>query len=178
MDSACARAIRISLSAVACITAAACSARSGPSPTPAPPTFDVFVPAVITPTPRISTEADTAEFGAACTNDARFVEDLTIPDGDRVKPGEEIDKRWSVQNTGSCDWGPGYRLVRLSSDAFSGPDEVALFPARAGTGAVWQVILEAPEFQGEFRSRWQAQAPDRSLFGDDVFVVVEVAAPE
>jgi hypothetical protein len=158
----------------ACVLVAACSGGTGAAATSAPPTLDVFVPAVASPSPASPPSADSTVLAETCENDARFVEDLTIPDGEHVAPGEEIDKRWSVQNTGSCDWGPDYRLVRISGDAFAGPDEVALYPARAGTDAVWQVSLEAPEFLGEYSSRWQAQAPDGSRFGDDVFVVVVV----
>ena len=156
------------------VATTACSGTGSASPTPAPPTLDVFVPNVITPTPARSVQSGSPGVEPSCTNDARFVEDLTIPDGERVEPGQGVDKRWSVQNSGSCDWGPDYRLVRVSADAFGGPDEVALYPALAGTGAVWQVVLEAPESPGEFRSRWQAQAPDGSMFGEDVFVVVVV----
>jgi hypothetical protein len=154
------------------VTAAACSAKPA---TQEPPTLEVFVPAVVTPTPHIPTQTSPTTVAAACTDDARFIEDLTIPDGEHVAPGEQIDKRWSVQNTGTCDWGPGYRLVKISVDAFAGPDEIALYPARAGTEAVWQVILEAPDYSGEYSSRWQAQAPDGSRFGDDVFVLIVVS---
>lgn len=159
---------------MACFAGVSCSAIGGSTPAPPSPTLEVFVPAVATAAPQ--TRATSAVTAAApdCTNDARFVEDLTVPDGERVQPGQLIDKRWSVQNTGTCDWGPAYRLVRITGDAFSGPDQIALYPARAGTEAVWQVLLEAPAFPGEYSSRWQAQAPDGSRFGDDVFVVVVV----
>jgi len=169
------RIIRLCLLVTACLAATACSGTESSSPTPALPTLDVFVPTVITPTPARSVQSGSPGVVSSCTNDARFVEDLTVPDGENVEPSQKIDKRWSVQNSGSCDWGPGYRLVRLSADDFGGPDEVALYPARAGTGAVWQVVLEAPESVGEFRSRWQAQAPDGSMFGEDVFLVVVVS---
>ena len=49
---------------------------------------------------------------AGCVDQARFIEDLSVPDGSQVEPGALIDKRWSVMNSGTCNWGPGYRLVR------------------------------------------------------------------
>jgi hypothetical protein len=105
-----------------------------------------------------------------CQADARFLEDLTIPDGSIVTPGEEIDKRWAVENAGTCDWGPGYALVRVSNDELSGPAEIDLYPARAGTRAVWQVVFLAPLIPGQYVSEWQAQAPDGTRFGEEVFV--------
>jgi len=109
-----------------------------------------------------------------CVNGASFIEDLTVPDGTSVSPGERLDKRWAVQNSGSCDWGPGYRLVQLDSGSFVGRQESALYPARAGENAVWQVELVAPEEPGEYLASWQARAPNGELFGEQVFVLIEV----
>jgi hypothetical protein len=112
-----------------------------------------------------------------CEDDARFLEDITIPDGTIVVPGAELDKRWSVQNSGTCDWGPGYRLVRVVDDPFEGPDSLALYPARSGMAAVWQVVLKAPLVPGDYLSRWQAQDPNGQFFGDEVFLLILVEAP-
>jgi hypothetical protein len=111
---------------------------------------------------------------SACSDGARYLEDLTVPDGSLVAPGAEIDKRWSVQNSGTCEWGSDYRLVHVGGDGLAGPEETALYPAPAGATAVWQVLLQAPAEPGEYTSRWQARAPDGTLFGDEVFVVVIV----
>jgi hypothetical protein len=110
----------------------------------------------------------------ACVNSATYQEDLTVPDGSIVAPGERLDKRWSVRNSGSCDWGPQYRLVRLDAGAVESRDELALYPARAGTQAVWQVELIAPETPGEYLASWQARAPNGEFFGEQVFVLIEV----
>ncbi len=107
---------------------------------------------------------------APCSAEARFLEDLTIPDGSIIRPGDEVDKRWAVENAGTCDWGPGYVLVRVSNDELSGPAEIDLYPARAGTRAVWQVIFLAPLIPGQYLSEWQAQTPDGTRFGEEVFV--------
>jgi hypothetical protein len=112
-----------------------------------------------------------------CLNNAFFLEDLSTPDGTVIAPGEVIDKRWSVLNSGTCDWGPGYQLIRIGDDLLGGQDELALYPARAGTTAVWQVVLSAPLEPGEYLSRWQAMTPDGRLFGDEVFLFVSVRVP-
>ena len=109
-----------------------------------------------------------------CVNGASFIEDLTVPDGTSVSPGERLDKRWAVQNSGSCDWGSGYRLVQVDSGSLEGRDESALYPARAGENAVWQVELVAPQEPGEYLASWQARAPNGEFFGEQVFVLIEV----
>jgi hypothetical protein len=127
--------------------------------------------ATVTPPPRPTAATQ-------CDDDAAFIEDLTIPDGSQVLPGQALDKRWSISNSGSCDWGPDYRLVQVGTSEIEGPGEVALFPASAGSTAVWEVALVAPSTPGEYLGRWQARAPDGSLFGDEVFVLIVVAEPE
>jgi hypothetical protein len=112
-----------------------------------------------------------------CIDGATFLEDLTVPDGSVILPGEALDKRWSVRNSGSCDWGPDYRLVQVGTSDIEGPVEIALFPAEAGSTAVWQVALVAPTAPGEYLGRWQARAPNGALFGDEVFVLILVELP-
>jgi hypothetical protein len=148
-----------------------------PTATPPVPVPTTLVETAAAVPARAATDIPQAPVVAGgCTDGARFVEDLTIPDGSVVGPGARLDKRWSVQNTGSCDWGPDYRLERIDNDGLTGPAEVALYPARAGTTAVWQVEMQAPMAPGEYFSRWQARAPDGSFFGDAVYVVVVVGA--
>lgn len=157
---------------------AACSRSASGSAVPtlpsAPPEAGVTTGAAPTlaPAPPIPSATVT------CVNSARFLADLTVPDGSVVSAGEAIDKRWSVENDGTCDWGPGYRLVHVAGEGLSGPAEVALFPARAGSSAVWQVVLQAPTAPGQYISQWQARAPDGTLFGDLVFVIVVVTTPQ
>jgi len=109
-----------------------------------------------------------------CTNDAQYLEDLTLPDGSDVIPGAALDKRWLVLNRGSCAWGPEYRLVQVGESRIEGPRELALYPAVPGSQAVWQVAMLAPLEKGEYISRWQARAPDGTLFGDEVYVLIVV----
>lgn len=133
------------------------------------------LPPLILPTPTGGIQAPIPTREAVfCENSAQFLEDLTIPDGTVVESGSRLEKRWLVLNNGTCDWGPDYRLVRISEDDFTGPQEFALYPARAGSTAVLEVSLEAPKKPGTYRSRWQPQAPNGLLFGDEVFLLVRV----
>jgi hypothetical protein len=105
------------------------------------------------------------------------VNDLTLPDGSSAAPGDQLVKQWSVQNSGSCDWGPGYRLVPILPNPLDDTHPMALYPARAGTQAMWQVTVQVPEASGEVIGRWQAQNPDGVAFGQEVYVVLNVAPP-
>lgn len=152
----------------------ACSSQG----TPSPANFRTPIPLAATTIPTAAPLVVTGVQPAFnCENDARFLEDLTIPDYSIVVPAEILDKRWAVQNSGSCDWNQDYRLVRLGQDAFEGPRFLALYPARAGTSAVWQVRLLAPEEPGSYVSQWQAQSPNGTLFGEVVYILVNVELP-
>ena len=135
----------------------------------------------MTPNPTFVTSSESSSgvepSRSDCENDARFLEDLTFPDGEVVVPGQTLDKRWSVQNNGSCDWGADYRLLHLGEDEFGAPEAVALYPARGGTNAIWQVGLQAPREVGQYVSQWQAQAPDGTMFGDVVYILISVKKP-
>jgi hypothetical protein len=125
----------------------------------APPT------ATVTPTPTAT---------PPCENDLVFLSDVTVPDGAQFLPGQPIDKQWSVRNAGNCDWGAAHRLVLTSGNAMGPRNEVALYPARAGAEAVIQVPMLAPAEPGQYTSRWQARDPDGELFGNVIFIKIEV----
>jgi len=119
----------------------------------------------------------TTPSAGTCINGARFVEDLTVPDGSIFTPGEVFDKQWAVHNDGTCDWGPEHRLVPIGDNPFGGPAEIALYPALAGATGEWQIELLAPRQPGEYFGRWQARAPDGALFGDEVYMIIFVELP-
>jgi len=52
--------------------------------------------------------------GAAqgCDNSV-YVNDVTIPDGTVMTPGQTFTKAWAVQNAGTCTWNTNYRLVHV-----------------------------------------------------------------
>lgn len=123
--------------------------------------------ASVSPTPGATAVAD-------CVDDARFLEDVTVPDGSKVAPGQWVDKRWAMENTGTCDWGPGYRLVPLGDNPMAGEREWALFPARSGAKAIWQVQFEAPSEPGDYIGEWGAVNPVGESFGTPVFTLIVV----
>lgn len=48
---------------------------------------------------------------ADCENRARFVNDVTIPDGTEVRSGEVLTKTWTLENYGTCTWNENYKIV-------------------------------------------------------------------
>ncbi len=130
-----------------------------------------------TPSPR-PRQAPSPSAAPACTNQLRFLQDETIPDGTEVSPGQVLDKRWRVRNAGTCNWDGRYRLKHVGGERMGAPAEVALFPARAGTEVVLRLVLKAPAQPGQYFSTWQAYDPQGQPFGDPIYLQVTVVRPK
>lgn len=171
-------ALTLSLLLSACAADQPTTATPPPVPTTPPaPAITIVPPTATPPAPTespIPTTIPTATPAPPCTNDSIFVGDLTIPDGKQFLPGQAETKKWSVRNSGTCDWGAGYRLVLVGGEALGAPGEAALYPARAGAEGTWEVPMTAPDAPGVYTGRWQARDPEGNLFGAVVFIKIEV----
>jgi hypothetical protein len=155
---------------------------------PAPPATPFIAPRAATPTqpqvlgatPVIPTSTPVPEPLASptatlpCTDGLAFVEDITIPDGTTVSPGAAIDKRWLVQNNGSCNWDERYRLKFVGGNEMGATTEQALYPARSGAQATLRISFTAPSEPGEYTTSWQAVDPNGEPFGDAIFMTIQV----
>ena len=109
-----------------------------------------------------------------CEDGLTYVQDLSIPDGTLVTPGQLIDKRWEVTNSGSCNWDQRYRLTLVNGDALGAEPALALYPARAGAQATLSIQFTAPAESGTYECQWQATNPDGLPFGDTIYMQVVV----
>ncbi len=109
-----------------------------------------------------------------CVDGLTFISDLTIPDGSIIQAGASIDKRWEVENSGSCNWENGYSLRLIAGDEMGAGTQQALTPARSATRAVIRILFQAPSEPGNYRSAWQAYNPQDLPFGDPIFMDITV----
>jgi len=139
-----------------------------------------FVPPTIVPTSTPTKPPEKSSQGnpsSACTNQLTFKSDVTIPDGTVVVPGSTMDKRWEVENSGTCNWNADYHLKLIAGPALGAKTQQVLFPARSGSQATISVLFTAPNDPGKYRSAWQAFDPNGQAFGDAFYIEVVVAAP-
>ncbi len=161
-----------------------------PAPTPAPfrpptaqapliePTFIIHptqarVVIQSTPLPTIIPITPTVD-PKNCSNNLKFVQDLTVPDDTVITVGTVFDKQWLVQNSGTCNWNSDYRFKHIGGGALGASEEMALYPARAGTQATLQIRFTAPFTGGVYESAWQAVDANGTAFGDPVYVRITV----
>ncbi len=120
-----------------------------------PPASPTVAPATITPTAS-DQPCDRAD----------FVDDVTIPDGTKVAPGESFIKTWRLRNSGSCTWTASYRVVFESGNALGAPASFNL-PADVAPGATTDISVQmkAPEKPGDYESNWKLQNASGVIFG-------------
>ena len=106
-----------------------------------------------------------------CTPDAKYIKDITIPDGTTFKAGEAFVKTWQLKNAGGCAWGAGYELVHVSGPQLGDTKAVSLPETSPGGLASVSVPMKAPGTGGEHKSYWQASVNGRP-FGTKVYVQI------
>jgi hypothetical protein len=115
--------------------------------------------------------------GDACHNSV-YIADVTIPDESVLKPGEDFDKIWRIQNTGTCTWDDGYRLVFVAGDQALDPVNYEIKDAEdfveGGETVDMGVDLTAPNAEGKYSATWRMQTDAGVFFGTPLTVVIEV----
>jgi hypothetical protein len=150
---------------------------SGCTPANQAPSTPFIAPTVaLSPTPAVTLAPSEPQPTPLplCQDNLTYIEDLTIPDGSAVPPNTILDKRWQVENSGSCNWDKGYHLKLTGGNALGAAEDLALYPARSHSQAVLRIEFTAPTEPGNYRSSWQAFSPDGKPFGDPVFIDIVV----
>ncbi len=124
-------------------------------------------PASTTQTPPAAspTPPPTATSELPCDR-ADFVDDVTIPDGTKLAPGESFVKTWRLRNSGSCTWTTSYRVVFESGNALGAPASINL-PASVPPGATVDISIQmkAPDAPKDYESNWKLQNASGTIFG-------------
>ncbi|MEJ2012904.1 MAG: NBR1-Ig-like domain-containing protein [Anaerolineales bacterium] len=135
-----------------------------------------------TPTPYYT---PTATLRPVLQDWARFVTDVTVPDGTLFERDETFTKTWRLMNIGLSTWTSDFSLVFVSGDRMSGRREIPLKGAiQPGYMVDLSVELAAPDADGEYRGYWALMNPKGEIFGigeggrDAFWVDIEVDSPD
>ena len=120
---------------------------------------------------------NTAVLGDSCNNSV-YIADVTYPDNSVIKPGTNFEKIWRVQNTGTCLWDDGYKLVFIAGDRALDPVSFEFTDSAdfvsGGETADLGVDLTAPEQEGTYSATWRMQSDNGVYFGTMLTVVIVV----
>lgn len=107
-------------------------------------------------------------------DDARWVADVTVPDGTQMTPGQDFVKTWKIRNAGSCTWGTGYTIIHGYDERLDGVAEPLTTAVAPGEEVEVSVRFKAPTDTGEHRSYWRMQNASGSAFGEFFYVTIVV----
>ncbi|MBT4311267.1 MAG: hypothetical protein HOD49_12745 [Anaerolineae bacterium] len=139
-----------------------------PLPPLSPPTT---APSAIPTLPSITPTEDNCD-------KAKFITDVTVPDGTVYSPGEGFTKTWRVKNIGTCTWTTGYALVFDGGEQMSGGSPQTLTGNVApGATVDISVNLTAPATTGTYTGNWQIKNTSNVLFAK-FYVQIKVANPD
>ena len=110
----------------------------------------------------------------ACTYDAMYIEDTTVPDGTTVPKNTEFTKSWLVQNTGTCPWEdmalvllPEYTTnIEVVSDGINAPYSIPVIqPNAQGNVSIQLSIPASTPNNAAAQARFRLQDSNGNLFG-------------
>jgi hypothetical protein len=135
---------------------------------PSVPIEDTVTPGPGTEIPASGTPQPTASPSPTegCTDNAKWVKDVTIPDDTRMDPGESFEKIWRIENSGTCTWTTAYSVVFDSGNIMSGPPSQSFVGSVPPGGTVdISVSLTAPMTNGTHRGEWKLRNNKGLVFG-------------
>jgi next-to-BRCA1 protein 1 len=113
---------------------------------------------------------------------ARFVEDMTIPDGCVVSPSASLRKSWKLENSGETAWPLGCRLeIQAGNPTFgiqAESNQVGLPALQPGEYAVADVDVRAPAAPGRYTTYWRVCDPSGTQFGHRFWIDIVVAGSD
>jgi hypothetical protein len=118
-----------------------------------------------------------APVAPVCVDDAAFVADVTLPDNSVVAPGSLLNKTWRVRNSGTCNWGSGYRFAFAGGSQMNAAPATSLPGAAPGATVDVTVPMYAPASPGTYDGIWQFLNASGQPFGARVTVRILVPAP-
>lgn len=101
-----------------------------------------------------------------CVNSAEFIEDVTVPDGTVLSPGEHFRKVWRLRNTGTCTWNRSYKVISSGEFHMGGSQYAYLADTtEPGETADISMNLTAPVIYGNFESEYMLVDENENRFG-------------
>lgn len=153
------------------------TALAEPSPTfTIAPTLEpsaTFTPTVIiqtfTPGPSPTQPSNPQGPGLSSCDLASFVDDITIPDGTELAPGQTFTKTWQVKNEGTCTWTTDYEFLYFGGEIMSAEIGYALTSADIAPGETLDISIEmtAPAAEGSYTMYWIMRNAEGQNFGVD-----------
>jgi hypothetical protein len=163
--------VQAELTSIALLTP---SATATPEPT-ATPTQAPVTPTVSATTP-VVTPTISPYLTTTVGDNAKWIEDVSIPDYSLVTPSSTFVKTWSVQNTGTTTWTKDYKLIYLDGLQGSNNTVTVNLTKSVAPGETVDVSVNftAPASNGLYSSFWKMYTASGYIFGEVLTMYVNV----
>jgi len=104
-----------------------------------------------------------------------LVKDITIGDGESVRPGVNFTKTWRIKNTGDSHWPPGCSLKFILGHQLGCTERVMVDALLPGSEYDVSVPMNSPRTPGMYQGQWRMSSPTGPLFGDTIWVILQVS---
>ncbi len=130
-----------------------------------------------TDTPEPVGTASTAATGSVSPTPScyrlKFLHDISIPDYTVMTPAQVFTKTWEVENSGTCAWRPGFKMVLIGGLAMGGSPFVVASTVNPGVKVQISIKMAAPTNQtGLVQGTWRMTAAQGTAFGDALTAVI------
>lgn len=149
---------------------------------PSAPSAEPTRSSTTAPSPALSPPSNTKE--PQCSNQALFIDDVTIPDNSTLAGGQSFVKIWRFKNSGTCCWSRTYSLIFIGGELMDAETVIPLISQVYPDADVdLAVDMIAPEAPGIYRGFWKLRSPEGIYFGigpagdQSFWVKIEVTAP-
>jgi hypothetical protein len=134
--------------------------------------------APVTPTPTGITPTPTkGVFATGVAGDnAKYLNDLTIPDYSLIAPSTSFTKTWLIQNTGTTTWTKDYKLIYLDGIVGSNNTVSVNLPKSVAPGETIEVSVNftSPAANGVYASYWKMYTATGYIFGEILIMYITV----
>ena len=140
-----------------------------------PTSTDTAIPTNTNPPPATATNTP-----IPC-NQAKFIKDVSVPDGTKIPVGTSFTKTWRLRNIGSCTWTSSYQLIFDHGDQMNAPATQPLSGNVApGQEVDISVNLVAPASPGTYQGFFLLRDAGGVVFGVSTgafWVKIKAVAP-
>jgi len=119
------------------------------------------------PTAASTSISTAAPANATCTDSAKFVADVTVPDNAVVASNTPFTKTWRLKNTGSCTWDSSYLVYYISGTTMSQQPGYWIVQqgqtVAPGESVDISVGMTSPVENGSYQSYWGLKKENEPL---------------
>jgi len=104
----------------------------------------------------------------------KFVQDVTIGEGESVPPETQFVKTWRIQNNGSEIWPYGCQLKFVNGEKLGACDQCHVRRISPGEHCDVSVNMTSPLQKGIYQGQWRMYTSNMQPFGDVIWVIITV----